>query len=293
MLAVWAIAFSLLAVVNALPSGPNAVLVADTTAPYTGQPVHFDASGSTGHDQGNGRIVAYVFVFGDGSTTGWQQSPTAAHAYGKAGDYAATVTVKDSRGLTGQTSVSLSVKGLPPPGPSPDLTPIGASVSPADPREGDTMTVAVTLMNLGGATATAASIRVTDVRPNGTTLDLEPLDLPVPLAARGTEAVISPGFPALGIGNHTLRIRVSNVTPSEAVSGNNELNLTVTVGPAGSQDHGSGGFAVDPLVAGLIGAGIVSLAGALLLLLRPRPPGPMEPPPPAPPDRSPPPIWPP
>ncbi|MFA5895489.1 MAG: PKD domain-containing protein [Thermoplasmata archaeon] len=293
MLAVWAIAFSLLAVVNAVPSGPNAILTTDTATPYVGQPVHFDASGSVGHDEGNGRIVAYAFVFGDGGTTGWQESPFAAHAYGKAGEYAAAVTVKDGRGLTGQASVSISVKAFPSPGTSPDVVPIGASVSPANPTEGDNVTVTVTLMNLGGATATNAAIQIIDVRPNGTQFALEPLSLPLPLEARATEAIISPAFPALGIGNHTLRITVYNVTPPEAVSGNNELNLTVTVGPAGSQDHGPAGFAVNPLVAGLIGAGIVSLAGALLLLLRPRPPGPMEPPPPSPPDRSPPPIWPP
>lgn len=293
-LAVWAIAFSMLAVVNALPSGPTATLAADMSKPYVGQTVHFDASGSVGHDEGNGRIVAYAFAFGDGATSGWQDSPFSAHAYGKAGDYTAAVTARDNRGLSGQASVSISVKAFPAPGTSPDVVPIDASVSPANPREGDILTVAVTLMNLGGATATAAAIQVIDVRPNGTVFSLESLALPAPLAVRATQAVISPGFPALGIGNHTLRITVSKVTPPEAVQGNNELNLTVTVGPANRPpNQGPLGFTLNPLVAGLIGAGIVSLAGALLLLLRPRSPGPMEPPPPSPPDRSPPPIWPP
>ncbi len=293
MLAVWAIAFSLLAVVNAFPSGPTATLTLDFATPYVGQTVHFDASGSGGHDEGNGRIVAFTFAFGDGGTTGWQESPFAAHAYGKEGDYTATVTVKDGRGFTDQASVSISVQGLPSPGTSPHVIPIGASVSPARPATGDNVTVAVTLVNLGGATGTAASVHVIDVRPNGSTLVLPPAPISAPLAPGTTEAVVLPTFPLLGIGNHTLRITVSNVTPPEAVLGNNELNLTVTVGPKNPPIHGPVGFTVNPLVAGLVGAGIVSLAGALLLLLRPKPPGPLEPPPPTPPDRSPPPIWPP
>ena len=293
-LAVWAIAFSLLAVVSALPSGPSAALVVDTRTPFVAQVVGFDASGSLGHDQGNGRIVAYAFAFGDGGTTAWQESPFANHAYGTAGEYTGTVTVKDGRGLTGQASVSVSVRTAPSPGTSPNLVPIGASFSPAHPRVGDNVTLVVTLMNLGGATATNASVQLTDVRPSGTKLDLGLVPMPQPLAPRAMETITAPSFVAVEAGNHTLRIVVREVSPPEVGQGDNEYDLTMPVLPAGSPTpNGGTAFPVDPLALGLIGLAVVSLIGALVFLLRPRPPGPLEPPPASPPDQSPPPIWPP
>jgi len=293
-LAVWAIAFSLLAVVSALPSGPSASLDVDTRSPFVDQPVRFDASKSLGHDQGNGRVVAYAFAFGDGAATAWQDSPFASHAYGKSGEYTATVTVKDGRGLTGQASASISVKNPPSPGTSPNLVPIGASVTPARPRVGDNVTLVVTLINLGGATATNASVQVTDVRPSGTAVELGFVPMPRPLAPRATETITAPIFVAVETGNHTLKILVKEVSPPEAGQGDNEYNLTVPVLPAGSPTPDGGNtFPVDPLALGLIGLAVVSLIGAMVFLLRPRPPGPLEPPPASPPDRSPPPIWPP
>ena len=71
-LAVWAVAFTMLAVAAALPGGPTARLSVDDATPVVGQVVHFNASASGAHDAGNGRIVGYRFSFGDGQRTGWQ-----------------------------------------------------------------------------------------------------------------------------------------------------------------------------------------------------------------------------
>ncbi len=293
-LAVWAVAFSLLAVVSALPSGPIASLSVDAASPYVGQPVRFDASGSVGHDEGNGRIVAYAFAFGDGRTTGWIHPATVSHAYDRAGNFTATVTVKDGRGLTGQAYASLSVKERPAPGNSPDLTPLGASSDPVHPEVGDAVTVTILVMNLGGATATNASVRITDVRPNGTTVEVAHVWIPQPIAPAGTELVAAPAFIAAGEGNHTLRIRLEDVTPPEGVLSNDEFAFSVNVRPAGTRGpDGSSRFPVDPLALGLLGLALASVIGAAAFLLRPRPPGPLEPPPASPPDQSPPPIWPP
>lgn len=293
-LAVWSIAFSLLAVVAALPSGPNAALTVDDATPYVDQPVRFDASGSVGHDAGNGRIVAYAFTFGDGHATGWLDSPAASHTYATEGNFTSTVTVKDGRGLTGQAWAIVSVRSRPSPGTSPDLAPVDAGVDPARPEVGENVSVTVLVMNLGGATATNASIRVLDIHPNGTSVEVGRTWLPQPLAPLGTEAVPAGTFVAADEGNHTLRILVEDVSPPEAVLANDEFLLPMTVLPPGSRGpNGSTPFSVDPLALGLVGLAVVSVIAAAVFLLRPRPPGPLEPPPASPPDQSPPPIWPP
>ena len=108
--AVWAVAFSLLAVVAATPRGPTAALSVDDVTPVVGQIVHFDASASVGHDEGNGRIVSYEFDFGDGDGTREQSSPMASHAYSLVGPKRATVTVQDARENEGSASVRIDVQ---------------------------------------------------------------------------------------------------------------------------------------------------------------------------------------
>lgn len=75
----------------------------------TGNPplaIQFDASGSRDPDAGDS-IASYTFDFGDGSTAVTQSSPTVQHTYQSNGNFRATVTVKDSRGL-----VSSNVAGV-------------------------------------------------------------------------------------------------------------------------------------------------------------------------------------
>ncbi len=73
--------------------------------------VNFDASQTT---DANGGALAYTWNFGDGSPT--QTGITASHTYTAAGitNFTATLTVRDSGGLTGTTTVLISVNNTPP-----------------------------------------------------------------------------------------------------------------------------------------------------------------------------------
>ena len=139
----WAVAFSLLAVVAATPQGPTAALSADDVTPIVGQVVHFDASASVGHDNGNGRIVSFEFGFGDGNRTGEQSSPFASHGYSLVGPRQAIVTVEDARGNEGSASLRIDVQPAHPPTGTPDLTPQSAHTIPAQPIEGQTAILSI------------------------------------------------------------------------------------------------------------------------------------------------------
>ena len=229
--AVWAVAFSLLAVVAATPKGPTAMLSADDVTPVVGQIVHFDASGSVPHDQGKGRIVSYEFDFGDGNHTREQSSPFATHAYSLVGPKRATVDVEDARGNEGSASVRIDVQPKSPPTGAPDLTPSSASTIPAQPIEGQIAIVSIILANHGNATADGATIDVTDQRPNGTVVSIGTASLSAPLEPEASVVVYSPTFVAIEVGNHTLDIVVGNVTPAETDLEDNTLTIGMTVLP--------------------------------------------------------------
>lgn len=110
---------------------PLASLVA--TTPTSGAPpltVGLDASSSS--DPDSDAITAYVFDFGDGAKQSGA-SPTASHTYTTDGDYTATVTVTDERGLssTQQGTVHVSVHTTPANQP-PTLSAFSATPSTAD-----------------------------------------------------------------------------------------------------------------------------------------------------------------
>ena len=86
-------------------SGPTATLTFLPSAPRAGQPVAFNASGST---SATSVIVSYFFNYGNGSEeTG--TSPTQTHVYASAGTFVATVRVTDANGRTGTAQVSVTV----------------------------------------------------------------------------------------------------------------------------------------------------------------------------------------
>lgn len=297
-LGVWALAFTLLAVVAAIPEGPTAALTVDDPYPAVGQAVAFNASASAAHDAGNGKIIAYRFAFGDGQGTEWQASPLAEHAYAATGTFVATVTVVDNRGQEGAASVTV-YPGMPPPPPgqAPDLVPIQALVSPASPQVNATVNMTVVILNRGAAAADAALVTVYDVPPNGSAALVGTVGLSAPIAPSETVSATVGPFVAQEAGNHTLRIVVTGVAPAESDTANNELDVRMAVRaspPPTKPGGGTGpGLVVSPWVVGLSAAGVAAGVGAALFLLRPTPPGPLEPPSPTPPDRSPPPIWPP
>ncbi len=305
VLAVWSIAFSLLAVTSARPLPPVARLGVDDASPFVGEPVRFDASASLGHDRGGGRIESYRFDFGDGSGTGWQTSPFVTHSYGAAGFVTASVTVRDGRGLQAQATVVLEVRNAPPPtGDAPDLTPIQASTAPARPEEKATVILAVVLQNRGGSAAEAAAVDVTDERPSGMKVFVERMILRNVLDPGAAVVLFSKPFRAVEAGDHTLRILVRDVSPAETFTDDNALPILMTVLPASDGGNGNGGNgngedgrplpAFDPTVLGLLLAAGAALVGAMIFLTRPPPePALREPPSHVPPDRRPPPAWPP
>ncbi|PEA55746.1 collagenase [Bacillus pseudomycoides] len=69
---------------------------------------HSDGTESTG-----GKIVSYLWDFGD-STTSTEANPT--HVYGKEGTYNAKLTVKDNKGKVGRGQTTVTVKQDEPPG---------------------------------------------------------------------------------------------------------------------------------------------------------------------------------
>src|SRR5207245_7850384 len=89
--------------------------------------------------------------------------------------------------------------------------PRAAPTNPAEPSEGDLVTLSITVVNHGEASAESATIDVMDGRPNGTTVAIGQTHLLGPLAPGASAVVYAPSFVAVGVGNHTLRIVVGNV----------------------------------------------------------------------------------
>ncbi|HEY0077899.1 MAG TPA: PKD domain-containing protein [Pyrinomonadaceae bacterium] len=96
---------------------PNTAPVAALSAtPQTGfapHAVNFTGAGSTDADAGDS-IATYRFDFGDGSPIVTQSSPTISHTYANAGEYAARLTVTDSRGKS-SINVARSIINVAPP----------------------------------------------------------------------------------------------------------------------------------------------------------------------------------
>ena len=88
---------------------PMAVLTATPTSGKAPLAVAFDGSKSTDPDTGLDTVASYTFNFGDGSAAVTQAGPSVSHTYAKAGTYAATLTVKDSRGMSSTNAAKLSI----------------------------------------------------------------------------------------------------------------------------------------------------------------------------------------
>lgn len=82
---------------------PTAVFTATPTSGVAPLPVSFDASGSGDSD---GRIVSYVWNFGDGTMGGGIQSE---YTYSAPGTYEVALTVVDNEGATDQITTTITV----------------------------------------------------------------------------------------------------------------------------------------------------------------------------------------
>ncbi len=227
----WAVAFTTLAAASAIPDELTVTLVASPLAPLVGQTVRFNATIHQDHADTSGRHLSFRFVFGDGSGTDWQANATASHAYTTPGNYTASVLVRVHEERVGSASVTIRV--FPSPPPAPDVRPVLAVLDPMRPAAGTLTNLTVVLLNDGSATATAATVRVTDIRPNGTRGLIGSAALAAPLPATATTPVRVGPLQADGVGNHTLQIRVTDVLPpaGNPSQGVRTLTMTVTAAP--------------------------------------------------------------
>lgn len=126
---------------------PVAVATVNPASPLVGDPVSFDGSSST--VAAPGKIVAYAWDFGDGTTGA---GATTSHAYAVRGTFVATLRVTDDHGGTGAATVTVAVRDE-----RPDLR-VTALDAPATAVPGTTVTVLTTVTN--GGTAAAGPFRV-------------------------------------------------------------------------------------------------------------------------------------
>jgi PKD repeat protein len=86
-----------------------------TGSPLSGHPplaVDLDGSASFDPDAGD-TIAEYTFDFGDGTAPLTQAAPTVSHSYSTAGNYHASLTVKDSRGKASTNVADLVIQVIP------------------------------------------------------------------------------------------------------------------------------------------------------------------------------------
>jgi PKD repeat protein len=80
-----------------------------TVTPSTGTtPLSVTADASASTDP-QGQALTYAFDFGDGATFAAQGNPVATHSYTTAGTFAATVTVRNTSGLTDTAQQTITI----------------------------------------------------------------------------------------------------------------------------------------------------------------------------------------
>ncbi|MGQ9582929.1 MAG: PKD domain-containing protein [Thermoplasmatota archaeon] len=119
--------------VSVAPAGsgrpPTAALTSSTDSAAVGEVVTFDGGSSTDPD---GRVVAWMFAFGDGSTTGWVDSPVVQHAYESPGNYTAALRVRDNSSLVSGNDASVCIAVEPPPNRPPVARVVSILPNPAE-----------------------------------------------------------------------------------------------------------------------------------------------------------------
>jgi PKD repeat protein len=147
-------------VIVSAPLAPTAVLSFSPATPTISATVFFDASASTAPSPAT--ITSYTFNWGDGTGDGPSASSRLTHSYAATGTYVVRLTVTDSLGRSGTTTVSVPVVAV---------SPVAVlTFSPQDPRVGTTVffdgtgstapapaTIALYALNYGDGTADGPS----------------------------------------------------------------------------------------------------------------------------------------
>jgi len=117
-------------------AAPTAVLTATPTSGTAPLTVQFNGSGSYDPDTAPppDTIASYTFDFGDGSAAVTQSTSTASHTYSAAGNYAARLSVTDSRGKASTNTAEVTIQVLSPP-PT-----VSVSASPTQIHQGQSAT---------------------------------------------------------------------------------------------------------------------------------------------------------
>jgi ELWxxDGT repeat protein len=91
---------------------PTARLAAMPQAGFAPLEVEFNGSASSDPDAADG-VVEYTFDFGDGTPPVTQSSPEVEHTYTAAGNYHASLTVKDTHGKASTNSAGMAIQVMP------------------------------------------------------------------------------------------------------------------------------------------------------------------------------------
>lgn len=91
----------------------NVPPIANITSPVVG-PLTYTAS-ATGSADGDGRIVTYLWSWGDGTTTLTQNAGAMTHLYSAPGTYTVKLTVTDDNGASATVTANANIPGAPTP----------------------------------------------------------------------------------------------------------------------------------------------------------------------------------
>jgi PKD repeat protein len=143
---------------------PAAAVEAKPTTITAGQAVTLDGSGSSDDRQAPEQLTYAWDTDGNGSDDASGQVVT--HTYTNAGQYTVRLRVTDADGASDTATAVVTVKAAPP-----DLQVTGMTTSNPKPKQGDKVTVVVTVKNTGAGAAAASSTRLADGDTTIGTLD--------------------------------------------------------------------------------------------------------------------------
>ena len=86
------------------PVQPPQASIQGPASGYVGEPVTFDASGSTGSGS-----LTYAWTFGDGASAGPSENPSVRTLYSQPGTYQASVVVTDQSGQSSSAEMSITI----------------------------------------------------------------------------------------------------------------------------------------------------------------------------------------
>ena len=206
-------------------TAPTAVLTATPTSGTAPLAVNF--SGSSSYDPDTAppadTIANYHFDFGDGSAAVDQSTPTISHTYSAAGNYAATLSVTDSRGepSTNAAQVLISVAA-----PQPDLIVSTVTDSNNQARQGDKVTFTATITNTGQQSAGPSK---TEFLLDGSKV-LGLIDTPAVGAGQSVRVSVNWLTASAKKGQHTIKTTADRTgLVTESNEGNNTKIITVSI----------------------------------------------------------------